>query len=54
MDYSLLSAVVYPQVTAVRHNRGRVRMNKLLRRKVRELLRLQEYRRPMVSPCAIA
>ncbi|MBT9135983.1 MAG: Anti-sigma-V factor RsiV [Firmicutes bacterium] len=49
MDYSLLSAVVYPQVTAVRHKRGRVRMNSLLRRKVRELLRLQEYGRRDVS-----
>ena len=44
MDYSLIGAVVYPQVTAVHHNRSRVRMNVLLRRKVRSLLRLQEYK----------
>ncbi|MBS3874149.1 MAG: DUF3298 domain-containing protein [Firmicutes bacterium] len=43
MDYSLIGAVVYPQVAAVPHNRSRVRMNALLRRKVRALLRQQGY-----------
>jgi len=43
VDYSLIGAVVYPQVAAVPHNRSRVRMNALLRRKVRALLRQQGY-----------
>lgn len=45
MDYSLVGAVVYPQVTAVRYNKSRMRMNRLLRHKVRALLRRQEYKK---------
>ncbi len=44
MENELLGgAVVYPQVTALRRRKVTERINLLLRRKMRELLRLQEY-----------
>jgi len=45
MDYSLQSAVVYPQVTAIERQVVQTRINRLLRHKVRQLLRRQEYRK---------
>lgn len=43
MDYSFIGSVVYPQVTALRSTRVQNRLNTLLRRKTRELMRRQGY-----------
>jgi len=49
MEKSLMGgAVVYPQVTALKSPKVQRRINLLLRRKMRELLRRQEYREPNV------